>query len=93
VPNREFRERLEAFGRAEFANYSYDITLVGVYLLIEIAHIGLGDFSGEVAERGAELREAFQGRFANDRDRVVWRKVVAIVLQRNEAEGLNQAVG
>ena len=83
----------EGFGGAEGADYGGGVALAGVDFGIELAHFLGGDFVGEIAEGGAELREFFEGVAADDWNGVVGRKVVFVVDQRDEVEGVDEAVG
>ena len=85
--------RLEGFGGAKGADYGRGVALVGVDFGIELAHFLGGDFVGEVGEGRAELWEFCEGVAADDGDGVVGREVVFVVDQRDEVEGVDEAVG
>ena len=61
--------------------------------VVEAAHVRGGELAGEIGKGGAELRESFQRGAANDGDGVVWREIVAVVFEGDEAERVNEAVG
>lgn len=84
---------LEGFGGAESADDVGNIALAGIDFGVEAAHVGGGDFAGEVRESRRELRVASERVLANDGDGVISREVVKIVLKRDEVEGVDEAVG
>src|SRR5579872_3601789 len=84
---------LEVFGGAEGADYGGGVVLVGVDFGVHVAHVGGGDFSGEVGEGRAERWEFCERVVADDGDGVVWREIVTIVGEANEMERVDEAVG
>ena len=78
---------------AEVADDGGDVALVGVDLGVEVAHVGGGEFSGEIGEGGAELREFLNRGLADDGDGVIGREVVMVVFEGDEMEGVDEAVG
>ena len=68
-------------GGAEGADYGGGVVLVGVDFGVHVAHVGGGDFSGEVGREGcgAEWGKFGEGVAADDGDGVVRGKIVAIV--------------
>src|ERR1700733_12591208 len=87
------RGGLEVFGGAEGADYGGGVVLVGVYFGVHVAHVGGGDFSGEVGESCAQRREFGEGFAADDGDGIVRGEIVAIVGEANEMERVDEAVG
>jgi hypothetical protein len=77
----------------EGADDDGDVLMLGVDGVIEAAHVGGREFASEVGEGGSELRELRKGGLADDGDGVVGRKVVAVVFEGDEAEGIDEAVG
>ena len=67
--------------------------MVGVYFGVHVAHVGDGDFSGEVGESCAQRREFGEGFAADDGDGIVRGEIVAIVGEANEMERVDEAVG
>ena len=61
--------------------------------VVEAAHVGGGEFAGEIGKGGAELGESFESGGANDGNSVIRRKVMAVVFESDQAERINQAVG
>jgi len=57
-----------------------------------MAHIGGGEFAGEIGEGLAELREFFQRGAADDGYGIVRREIVAIVFEGDEVERVDQTV-
>jgi hypothetical protein len=84
---------LEALRSAKGADYASGIALVGVHFGIEVAHFVGGDLAGEIGERRAKLRKLVEGIVAHDGDRVVRRKIVKVVIERNEVQRVDEAVG
>jgi hypothetical protein len=80
-------------GGAEGADYGGGVVLVGVDFGVHVAHIGGGDFSGEVGEGRAEGRKFGQRVVADDWDGVVGREIVAVVGEADEMERVDEAVG
>jgi len=87
------RDELEIFGSAEGADHGGNVALVGVNLGVEAAHFVGGDLVVEIGEGGTELREFGEGGLANDGDGVVGREIVAVVLEGEELESSDEAVG
>jgi hypothetical protein len=69
------------------------VTLGGIDLSVEMAHFVGGDFSGEIGEGGAELREFGERGLAHDGNGIVGREIVEVIFERNEMEGFEEAVG
>ncbi len=83
---------LEGFGGAEGAHHGCGIALVGVDFGIEVAHFFGGDFVGEVGEGSAKVRKFGEGVAADDGDSVVGREVMLVIDERDQMEGVDQAV-
>jgi hypothetical protein len=58
-----------------------------------VAHVGGGDFAGEVGEGCAQRREFGEGFAADDGDGIVRGEIVAIVGEANEMERVDETVG
>src|SRR6266705_2276277 len=84
--------QLETLRRTELAHNRNGILVQSIDRVIQVAHVGGGEFAGEISEGGAELREAGESGLANDWDCVVGRKVVAVVGEGDKAEGVDEAV-
>ena len=65
----------------------------GVERIIQAAHVGGGNFPGEIGEGGAKLRKPRESGLPNDGDGIVGRKIVEVVGERNETQRINEAVG
>jgi hypothetical protein len=74
------------------ADYGGGVALVGVDFGIEVAHFFGGDFVSQVGEGSAKLRKFGEGVAADDGDGVVGREIVLVVDERDEMEGVDQAV-
>ena len=83
----------EAAGLAEGADDGGGVLVLGVDCVVEAADVGSGEFAGEIGEGGAELGKLGERGLADDGDGVVGRKVVAVVFEGDEAEGVDEAVG
>src|SRR3984957_5235213 len=83
----------QVFGGAEGADYGGGVALVGVDFGVHVAHVGGGDFSGEVGEGCAEGRKFGERVAADDWYGVVGREIVAIVGEADEVERVDEAVG
>jgi len=84
--------QLETLRRTELAHNRNGILMKSIDRVIQVAHVGGGEFAGEISEGGAELGEAGESGLANDGDGVVGRKVVAVVGECDKAEGVDEAV-
>lgn len=84
---------LKMVGAAEVADDGGDVALGGIHLGVEMAHVGSGNFSGEIGEGGAELRKLREGRLADDGDGVVRRKVMAVVFESEDGKSVESAIG
>jgi len=78
---------------AEGADDYGGVLMLGVDGEVEASDVGGGEFAGEIGEGGAKLGESGERGLADDGDGVVWREVMAIVFEGDEAEGVNEAVG
>lgn len=67
--------------------------MLRVHGVIEAANVGSGEFSGEIGERGPELRKFGERGLANDGDSVIRRKIMEIVLKSDKTERIDLAVG
>src|SRR6267378_398866 len=93
IGRREVKSGLESFGLAEGADDYGGVLMLGVDGEVEASDVGGGEFAGEIGEGGAKLGESGERGLADDGDGVVWREVMAIVFEGDEAEGVNEAVG
>jgi hypothetical protein len=93
VPLQRGGIQLEAFGLAEGANDGGSVKVLRIDGVVEAAHVGGGEFASEIGKGGAELGESFESGAANDGNRVIGRKVMAIVFKGDQAKRINQAVG
>ena len=84
--------QLKAMGGAEGTYDSGDVLVLGIDGVVEAAHVGGGESSGEISEGGTELRKLHEGGLANDGDSVVGREIVAVILECEETEGIDKAV-
>jgi len=80
-------------GSTKGADDSNSVLVLGIHGIVEAADVGGGEFTSEVRERGTKLRESRERGLADDGDGVVRGKVVAVVFEGHEAEGVNEAVG
>ncbi|MGC1489960.1 MAG: hypothetical protein WA798_01225, partial [Candidatus Acidiferrum sp.] len=85
--------RLKIFGCAEGTDDGGDIALIGIDFGVEAAHVGGGDFSAKIGERGTKLRKFFESGIANDGNGIVRREIMTVVLERNEMERIDETVG
>ena len=67
--------------------------MLGVDFGVHVAHVGGGDFSGEVGEGCAEGRKFGERVAADDWYGVVGREIVAIVGEADEVQRVDEAVG
>ena len=93
IGRRKVRSGLEAFGLAEGADDDGGVLVLGVDGVVEAADVSGGEFAREIGEGGAELWESGECGLADDGNGVVWRKVMAIVFEGDEAEGVDEAIG
>lgn len=77
----------------ELANYFGGIAMLAVYRFIHRAHVIGGDFAGKGVESVRDLRPATERFVTHQRNSLVRREVVAIILKRDEPECLDRAVG
>lgn len=84
---------LKMVGAAEVADDDGHVALGGIHLGVEMAHVGGGNFSGEIGEGGAELGKLREGRLADDGDRVVRREVMAVVFEGEDGKSVEGAIG
>ena len=84
---------LEGVGEAEFADDLGGVAVVAIHGVVEPAHVGFGDFSREGVEDGAQFRVLCQDLGAHYGNCFVGREVVAVIFERDEIEGIDQAVG
>jgi hypothetical protein len=80
---RKVNQCLKASGFTEGTNDGGDVALFDVDLRVEAAHVDSGEFSGEIGEGGAKLREFGKRRLAHDGNGVVRREVVEVVFERD----------
>src|ERR1700691_4980557 len=76
--------------------FSHDfgqIAMLAVDGFVHRAHIVRGNSSGKSVERSLNLRPALERLRAHQRNRLVRRKVAAVVFKSCESEGLDGAVG
>ena len=67
--------------------------MLGVDFGVHVAHVGGGDFSGEIGEGCAEGRKFGERVAADDWYGVVGREIVAIVGEADEVQRVDEAVG
>ena len=67
--------------------------MVSVDGFVHRAHVFGGDFPSECIEGGLDLRPALERLVAHQRNRLVGREIVAIVVEDGEPERLDGAVG
>ncbi len=84
--------RYQTLGRAEGTHNGGSVLMLGINGVIEPANVGGGELASEIRQRGAELRELRECGLAHDGDGVVGREVVAVVLEGDEAESINEAI-
>jgi len=60
--------------------------------VIKAADVRGREFTGEIGKRGAELRKLRERGLADNRNSIVRRKIVAVVGEGDEAEGVDEAV-
>src|SRR5690242_5860890 len=75
---------------------SYDfphIPLLAIHFVIKLAHFGVGNFSREAIKCLAKLGVFCQRLLANDRDSLIWRKVVLVVFEHEQVERGYESVG
>lgn len=88
----EYLRGLQVFTGTKCPDNSDNIALPRVDFRIEMAHFGLADLASEVGESSAKLRIFFERGIANDGDRVVRREIMAIVLERDQVERVDETV-
>ena len=81
------------FLQSEFADDVRGIAMLSVDGLVHSAHVVRADFAGKGVEGGRDLRPATERIIAHQRDCIVWREVMTIILERNKAERLDRPVG
>ncbi len=84
---------LEAARGAEGTDDGSGVLVLGVHRVVKAANIRGGEFISEIGEGRTKLGKFGERRLANDGDGVVGREVVAVVLESDKAEGINEAVG
>lgn len=89
----EYSRGLKILGGSKVSDDGDDIALTGVNFRIEMAHFGLADFAGQIGQSTAKLGKFLERGIANDRDGVIWWKIMAIVIERNEVERVDETVG
>ena len=77
---------------AEGADNSGGVVLLRVDGVIKAADVRGGKFTGKIGQRGAELRKLRERGLADNRNSIVRRKIVAVVGEGDEAEGVDEAV-
>jgi hypothetical protein len=83
---------LETFGFAEGANDRGGVLVLRVDGVVEAAHVGGGEFASEIREGGTQEGKFFESGASNNRDGVVGREIVTVVVQSDEAKGIDQAI-
>src|SRR6266404_2211575 len=71
--------RLEPFCDSEFADDSRDVSLVGIYLAVQVAHLVFRNFPGEVGKSGSQLRESFERCTPDNWHGVIRREIMPVV--------------
>src|SRR5579872_328481 len=84
---------LQSFGFQEGANDCGHVAVLAVHGIDQVAHIVVGNFPGKLTESIANLRMLGEHVFANDGNRLVGRKVMAVVFKDEEVKRGDQAVG
>jgi hypothetical protein len=87
------RPTLKTLRRSELAHHGDDVLVLAVDEVIEVTHVGGGEFAGEISKRASELGELRERGLANNGDGIVGRKIVPIVFEGDKAEGFDEAVG
>ena len=77
---------------AEGADNSGGVVMLRVDGVIKAADVRGREFTGEIGKRGAELRKLRERGLADNRNSIVRRKIVAVVGEGDEAEGVDEAV-
>ena len=85
--------RLKTFGRTELTNDGGGVLVLRVDGIVEAADIAGRKFAGEISEGGAELGKSGERRLPNDRHGVVWREIVPVVDEGDEAKSVDEPVG
>src|SRR5215472_16637585 len=83
----------QSFAMQEVAHYFFCVAVLAVYGVIQLPHVVVGNFSGEGVEGRFDLRMAGKDFTAHDRNCLVGWKVVPVVVEDEEVEGGNEAVG
>src|SRR6202011_780576 len=78
---------------AEGANGGRGVLMLRVNGVIEAANVGGSELAGKFRERAPKSRKFSEGGLADDGDSVIRRKIVEIVLQSDQAEGIDLPVG
>src|SRR5262250_1248712 len=76
----------QSLRQTKLANDIDWIALVRVNRGVEAAHFRGGDFPGQIGKRRLKLRKAHQRLAAHDRDGIIRREVVTVVIQCYEIE-------
>src|ERR1700722_8138242 len=75
---------LQIVGLAILADHRGYVALFPIDKVVEVAHVLPADFATQLRQRAAQLRKFFQRGSAENRHRVVWRKIMAVVFQDPE---------
>ena len=78
---------------AEIADNGGDVPLFRIHQIIEMSHVSAGHLAPEFGEHGAKLRKLLECILANDGDGVIGRKIVAVVFQDNQMQGIDDPIG
>src|SRR5712692_583379 len=84
---------LQTLRRTEGADDGGSVLVLGVNGVIESANVGGGKPAAKICEGAAELGELRECGLAHDGDGVVGREVVAIVVEGDEAKGIDETIG
>src|ERR1700745_428894 len=71
--------RLEPFCDSEFADDSRDVSLVGIYLAVQVTHLVFRNFPGEVGKSGSQLRESLERCTPDNWHGVIRREIMPVV--------------
>src|ERR1700761_6192806 len=85
--------RSEAVGLAEFFDYLRRIAMLSVYRFVHGLHLLGGDFTRQTGERASQLRPAIERLLAHQRNRLVRRKIMLVILQHRQMKSLDRTVG
>ena len=77
----------------EFAHNLLHVAMLTVDGVVETAHVFVGDFPGELIQRVLHFGVTRQRFLANDGHGLVGRKIMFVVVQHEQVQRRNEAVG